>query len=336
MNRRLGRISVLAFLVGQILLGQVSLAQVSLAQGPLKPTNSTAPPTYSGVDSSIAQYLCAPDNLSTGAVLYECISKVYRFGIAFGAIALVFFVVLAGYFYMVGGETGKEKGKSIFKSALTGMAIILSSYVLLNFINPDLVKIKPIQPPIFSAADLPKCEDVGFQSGCVLPNGQVHGGGVAGSAAEAQYKPLIAKYAQAKGLEYCALSALIQKESTFIYNNVSNPPPDRVNTSIGSPPSYNVTFSSGHGIGLTQVYIYPGNSSRPGGEFGFSKPLTVQDLINPETSISAGAHFFGTLVRERRNNLRQAYDDYQAGRGGNSDPATLDKYMDMYAACKRR
>lgn len=341
--RGYARVGLAALLIAEIFFSYAGTPQVVNAQGVQGPlnANTSAPisvPKYEGVDQSIADYLCVPNDGNTGTAIYECISKGYRLGIAFGGIALVFFIVFAGYMYMTGGETGKGKAKGILTAALTGMAIILSSYVLLNFINPDLVKIKPIQTPVFTASDLPRCEDVGLNENCVLSSGQVNVGssGIPGSSSEAQYKALISKYASQNGLEYCALSALLQKESSFNKLIVSNPPPNTVNTGIGSPPSYNVTFSTGHGIGLTQVYIYPGKTSRPGGEFGMSKALTVQDLIDPDTSINAGSFFFGKLVKERKNNLREAYDDYQAGRGGNSDPATLSKYIDMYTSCKAR
>lgn len=127
--------------------------------------------TYQGVQGSIEQYLCTPSDPPNGHDLETCINKLYRFGISFGAIALVFFMVMAGYFYMTGGEGSKTKAKGIFQNAIIGMAILLGSYVLLSFINPSLVIIKPIQPPIFTAADLPRCEDVGFEDDCVLPDG---------------------------------------------------------------------------------------------------------------------------------------------------------------------
>ncbi|HEX3095976.1 MAG TPA: transglycosylase SLT domain-containing protein [Patescibacteria group bacterium] len=331
------RILIASFLALQIVLGY--LGQTTLVAQAQLNTN-TAPaanlPTYQGVDQSISAYLCAPDESNLGASLFTCIKKVYRFGVAFGAIALVFFVVVAGYLYIVGGEASKAKGKAMFISTLTGMVIILSSYVLLSFINPDLVKIKPIQAPIFSASDLPKCADVGYGVNCVLPDGQVStpggGAGTPGSASEAKYKDLIAKYAAQNNLEYCALSALMQKESSFDYLVVSNPPPHDVDTSVGSPPSYNVTSAQGHGIGLTQIYIYPGQTSRPGGEFGFNKNLTVQDLIDPETNISAGAHLFATKMRLKNNNLKEAYRAYTGGYGD----SIVNVVVDMYTACKAR
>lgn len=179
------------FLIIQILFSFFA-ASIPVARAQFIPdvinTNSTPStvnvPQYTGrgVDESIKAYLCVPDESNLGTGLFTCITKLYRFGIAFGAIALVFFIVYAGYVYITGGEAAKAKGKGVVLSALTGMALILSSFVLLNFINPELVKIKPIQPPIFSASGLPACEDVGLGVNCVLPNGQVTTSGTGGGA----------------------------------------------------------------------------------------------------------------------------------------------------------
>lgn len=183
-SRQTGRILLTGFLSLQLVfgyVGQVSVVSAQIIAPPINtntPSTTTTIPTYTGrgVEESIKQYLCAPDPANIGTDLFVCISKLYRFGIAFGAIALVFFVVYAGYVYITGGEASKGKGKSIVYSAITGMAIILSSYVLLSFINPDLVKIKPIQPPIFTATNLPKCEEVSLGVNCILPSGQVQVG----------------------------------------------------------------------------------------------------------------------------------------------------------------
>lgn len=359
---RLIKVGVSVFLIAQILLGYVSSAlplQAAVTGGINSNTGAAGQvPEYKGVQGSIEQYLCTPNKGNLGGALFNCITKLYRFGVAFGAIALVFFVVLSGYMYISGGEAAKAKGKGILLSALTGMAIILSSYVLLGFINPDLLKIKPIQTPIFRAADLPDCEDVGYGQNCVLPSGQVHiaSGGVAGSASEAQYKTLISKYAQQNGLEYCALSALINKESTFQQNIASNfgKPGGIGNVDVNSANKkfYNLTFTYaypgssqiGHGVGLTQVFIY-GPPSRPmdpwqdsstpsrkGQAFGFNRFLTVTDLINPDTSISAGAYYFGQLYKKKNNNLLEAYRAYT---GGHENTA-LRKMVGYYDACKAR
>ncbi len=182
----IGFLSLLSFLLVTGIFAQPVFAQ-DLANpiDTTKPATSTLP-IYQGVDGSIQDYLCTPTGKGTD--LFDCIGKLQRFGLAFGAIAVVFFIVMAGYIYITGGEAAKGKAKGIVFSALTGMGIILGSYVLLSFINPELVKIKTIQPPIFSAASLPKCEEIGFQERCIITMGpaagQVHtgsGGAGAGS-----------------------------------------------------------------------------------------------------------------------------------------------------------
>lgn len=165
---------------------------VNLRDGEIIPQSTNSPttppaststandmPKYEGVDTSIREFLCAPSEPADGHDLERCVNKLYRFGISFGAIALVFFIVFAGYMYMAGGGTGKVKAKGILQNALIGMGILLFSYVLLSFVNPSLVLIKPIQPPIFSANDLPTCEAIGFSKDCILPSssGQSGGGG---------------------------------------------------------------------------------------------------------------------------------------------------------------
>lgn len=125
-------------------------------------------PTYTGVQGSIEDFLCTPSDAADGHALENCINKLYRFSISFGAIALVFFLVLAGYFYITGGMSGKSRAKGMLRNAFVGMAILLGSYVILRFINPNLVILKPIQPPIFQAEDLPSCAEVGFGERCVI------------------------------------------------------------------------------------------------------------------------------------------------------------------------
>lgn len=133
-------------------------------------------PTYNAdVDKTIGEYLCTPTG--SGSDLVDCVNKMYRFGIAAGAILLVLFLVIAGYLYITGSEAGKGKAKLIIMNTVVGMGLLLGSYVILYFINPSLVAFKPIQPPIFKAGDLPSCQEVGFGEACVGVDGGVSVGG---------------------------------------------------------------------------------------------------------------------------------------------------------------
>ena len=167
---------VLVLLLGLSLLNPA----VAVAQ-----TNSL--PQYKNVEGSLSTYLCTPQN--DGNDLPRCINRLYRFGVVVGALMLVFFVVWAGYLYITGGETGKMKGKGMIVNCLVGMGLLLGSYALLRFINPDLVAFRAIQPPIFTASDLPSCEDIGYGGEKCLTDGgtvstSISTGGASGPTAQ--------------------------------------------------------------------------------------------------------------------------------------------------------
>jgi hypothetical protein len=135
--------------------------------------NNQLPAYNAGVDKTIEEYLCTPSEVPDGHDLERCVNKFFRFSITFGAIVLVFFVVMAGYLYITGGEKGKGSAKTILSNSLIGVLILLGSYVLLNFINPTLVNFKVIQPPIFYSASFLSCEEVGFGEECLAEDGTV-------------------------------------------------------------------------------------------------------------------------------------------------------------------
>ncbi len=151
---------------------------LALAQGSTGTANDTSTKggigitDYKGVDESITKFLCTPSDPPNGRDVELCVNKMYRFGVAFGAIALVFFVVFAGYVYMTGGEADKGKAKGILQNALIGMGLLLGSYLLLGFINPNLLLFRSIQPPIFNASNIPTCEAVGFGVNCVIASAE--------------------------------------------------------------------------------------------------------------------------------------------------------------------
>ncbi len=154
----------------------------------------TPPVVYSGVEGSIRRLLCtpgissdyAPDTSTAGSgpIISEdptvtnpdsrdlavCINRLYRFGAVLGAVAGTFFIALAGYFYILGGEHGKEKAKNMIFSVIAGLLVIFTAFILLRQINPEAVKFRTIQPPILTNVpkDLPSCEQLGLPSGCSI------------------------------------------------------------------------------------------------------------------------------------------------------------------------
>lgn len=119
----------------------VALAQTAAATGP------------GPVEQSIRDLLCTPTepvaNQPSAAAgdLSKCINKLYKLAIAISAVVAVFFLVVAGYLYMAsdGSQESVTKAKEILISTLTGLVILMISFLLLKQINPDLVKFASIQ-----------------------------------------------------------------------------------------------------------------------------------------------------------------------------------------------
>lgn len=118
------------------------------------------PRKYSGVESEIKQFLCTPTDAKInpeGAKgdLYTCINKLYRFAIVISSIVAVFFIVIAGYIYMAaeGNEESVTKAKDILVTSVASIVILFIGYILLKFLNPDVIKFQPIQPQNLTGAN---------------------------------------------------------------------------------------------------------------------------------------------------------------------------------------
>lgn len=76
------------------------------------------------------------------------IKKVYNFSMGLIAIIAVIVIMIAGLQWVTAaGDPGKISGaKGKIKSAIIGVVLILSSYVILNLINPDLVVLQLNKP----------------------------------------------------------------------------------------------------------------------------------------------------------------------------------------------
>jgi len=76
----------------------------------------------------------------------QYINAVYRYGVVIGSVIAVLSLMAGGLMYVLGGfnQTMLGKGKEMMVGAVTGLALLLGSYMILNLINPNLVKLKPI------------------------------------------------------------------------------------------------------------------------------------------------------------------------------------------------
>ncbi len=168
----------------------------------LNPCAQKAPVAYGGVESSIRTYLCVPNsggdkapsvdpttgvtiggttygaratNNTDGGDLVLCVNRLYRFGAAIGSFAAVFFIALAGYYYIVAGESGKTRAKATITSVIAGLVIIFGAFIFLKQINPNLTQFRSIQPPQLTGVpkSYPSCVSVDFGTDCLQPDGTV-------------------------------------------------------------------------------------------------------------------------------------------------------------------
>ena len=84
------------------------------------------------------------------------VSAVYKFGLWTIGVSAMLMIVLGGYMYLVSAgnasQTGKAKG--IIVDALVGLALALTSWLLLYTINPDLVSFQSLNSAINDAAQV--------------------------------------------------------------------------------------------------------------------------------------------------------------------------------------
>ncbi|MEA2113734.1 MAG: hypothetical protein U9P63_03725 [Patescibacteria group bacterium] len=82
--------------------------------------------------------------------LAQYISYFYTFGLGLVALLAVGGLAIGGFLYMLSDTiSSKEEAKKYIWSALSGLVLLLSAYLILNTINPNLVKLKaPTLPGI--------------------------------------------------------------------------------------------------------------------------------------------------------------------------------------------
>jgi len=80
--------------------------------------------------------------------LAEYLQKIYNFGIATAGILAMVMITVGGFMYLTSSYTGNvaktANGLEYIKSALTGLAIVLLSYLLIYTLDPELTKPKNV------------------------------------------------------------------------------------------------------------------------------------------------------------------------------------------------
>ena len=78
--------------------------------------------------------------------LAQYISGIYRLSVGLGAILAAIMIVFGGFKYMLAASLPDVKdGKTIITDAVIGLAVLLSSFLILKTINPKLVEVSPLR-----------------------------------------------------------------------------------------------------------------------------------------------------------------------------------------------
>jgi cytochrome bd-type quinol oxidase subunit 1 len=78
----------------------------------------------------------------------EFVNSVVSFTIAIGALLAVIMIVWGGIQYMTSNRLdSKSDARDIITSALSGLILILFSWILLNLINPDILNLNFFSSP---------------------------------------------------------------------------------------------------------------------------------------------------------------------------------------------
>ncbi len=91
------------------------------------------------------------DNDISVPFLAEYIVAIYKFAIGSASLLASIMVVYGGFRYLLGSTLGDVKtGKEVIENAVIGLIVLLCSYVILNTINPDLVRLQPFKLNYFN------------------------------------------------------------------------------------------------------------------------------------------------------------------------------------------
>ena len=114
--------------------------------------------------------------------LFDCVNQLYKYALIIASITAVFMIIIAGYMYIFsGGDSGKvSSAKSFITTSLLGITVLLTGFLLLKQINPNLLSIKNITPGQISQRDWGKIDD-DWDYGAGGTGGNLGGQGINGN-----------------------------------------------------------------------------------------------------------------------------------------------------------
>ncbi len=207
------------------------------------------------------------------SLLVKYLSAFYVYFIGVIGILAVVMIMYGGYHYIVslGNPTRMNQGKEIISSAIIGLVLALTSFLLLSTINPALIDFKGIMPVPISQI-LQPLEEVSNQAQCAGAQASV----VKESDFEQIYQrvkdylPTIKEVAADQGISPYLITSTMMLESG------------------GRKDAMGPKTSYGQAVGLMQILLTTAQ-----GVMG--KDLTLEQLKEPDRNINAGARYLRYL-----------------------------------------
>lgn len=117
------------------------------------------PPSFTGTD------------LTDASTLPELIKYFYEWGISLGGLAVFIALLIAGFQYLTstGNVEAMRQARDKITSAFYGLILLLSSWLILNTINPELTTFHQVDSPFLSGPNVSETYNCDADDDCVSP-----------------------------------------------------------------------------------------------------------------------------------------------------------------------
>ncbi|MDO8599594.1 MAG: pilin, partial [bacterium] len=146
------RLAILILLIG-VIAPALAHAQSPVRYEPVKPKLQIEIPTLKFSDTIVQRTDGTPTEVSIPWI-GEYFAAIYRFAVPVGAILATIIIMIGGVIWLTSGGSGRlSTAKEWIGNAVVGLLLLVGSYVVLNLINPDLVRFQALRIRI-AAPDL--------------------------------------------------------------------------------------------------------------------------------------------------------------------------------------
>ena len=177
--RRLALIPIASVL---FLAPVAATAQSPFRFEPVKPTIEIEIPTLKFSDIPVQNLEGERTNVSIPWI-GEYLAAVYRWAVPVGAILAVVVIMVAGIIWLTsGGAERLSTAKEWIGNAIIGLLLLVGSYVVLNLINPDLIRFRALDIQIVPPTSIDESEDEAVQGEAATELVEAWGTGITGSS----------------------------------------------------------------------------------------------------------------------------------------------------------